>query len=297
MSRLNYNHLHYFYTIAQAGSIAEAARKLFITPQTLSAQLSALEHQLGKPLFDRKGKRLVLNEVGHLAYEQAKEIFSRGEDLLFSVKHFDSEFSDKLTLGITDIVAKALSYQLVKSIYDVNNKVKVICKETHLDGLLSDLALKKVDAIISDTPLSEKSPINASNHLIGQCGLSFFAAPELAAQVRDNFPESLNGRNLFIGGENTNQRYTMLNWLEKNALSPRILGEFDDSALVKYFGQAGYGVFCGPCIFDKHLIAQFNVEKIGQTNDIIEHFYLITLSNRIEHPALSHMLKFGRSLF
>lgn len=297
MAKLNYHHLQYFHAIATHGSIAMAAKVMHITPQTLSAQLSLLEEQLGYSLFERKGKRLILNDMGHISLSYTQEIFSLGDELIHSLKNHSTDFSFRFSIGVTDVIAKVFSFNLLKSIYKMDNSIKLVCKETSLEVLLGELAVNKLDAVLSDAPLPTGSPLKAYSHLVGKCGLSFFAAKNLALSLKANFPASLDGRPFFTAGEGSNQRLNVLSWFNELGISPKIIGEFDDSVLSKYFGQAGYGVFCAPTMIENHVIEQFEVEVIGRTTDIVEHYYLLSPERKVKHPAVQHLLVEGKKLF
>lgn len=297
MTKLNYHHLQYFHAIATHGSIAKAAKVIHITPQTLSAQLNTLEEQLGYQLFERKGKLLVLNEMGHITLSYAQEIFSLGDELLHSLKNHSTDFAFRFSIGVTDVIAKVFSYNFLKAIYTMDDSIKLVCKETSLDVLLGELAINKLDAVLSDTPLPSGSHLKAYNHLVGKCGLSFFAHHQLASEITGEFPYSLDGKPFFMAGEGTNQRLSVLSWFEQLDVSPTIIGEFDDSALSKYFGQAGYGVFCAPTIIEQHVLEQFDVALIGRTREVIEQFYLISPERKVKHPAVQHLLDEGKKLF
>jgi LysR family transcriptional activator of nhaA len=297
LARLNYHHLQYFYAIAKAGSIAKASERLHITPQTLSVQLNTLEESLGYQLFDRQGKKLVLNDIGHITLGYAHEIFNLGDELVNSIKNHSTDFSFRFSIGVTDVIAKVFSFNFLREIYKMDESIKLVCKETSLEVLLGELATNKLDAILSDTPLPTNSPIKAYNHLVGKCGVTFFASAPLAETLSEGFPKSLNNQRLFIAGEGTNQRMNILSWFEQMDISPLIIGEFDDSVLAKYFGQAGYGVFSAPTIIENHVIEQFNVKIVGRTTDIHEDFYLISPERKVKHPAVQHLLTAGKKLF
>lgn len=297
MPKLNYHHLQYFHAIATHGSIIKASKVMHITPQTLSAQLNLLEEQLGYSLFDRKGKRLILNDMGHITLGYAQEIFSLGDELIHSLKNHSTDFAFRFSIGVTDVIAKVFSFNFLRSIYEMDDSIKLVCKETSLDVLLGELATNKLDAILSDTPLPSSSPLKAYSHIIGKCGFSFFANEALAQQLTEQFPYSLTNIPFITAGEGSNQRLSVLSWFEHLDITPTIIGEFDDSILSKYFGQAGYGVFCAPTIIEEHVIEQFNVNVIGRTTDITEHFYLISPERKVKHPAVEHLLKAGQKLF
>lgn len=297
MAKLNYHHLQYFHAIATHGSIAKASNVMHITPQTLSAQLSLLEGQLGYNLFERKGKRLVLNDMGHITLSYAQEIFNLGDELVHSLKNHSTDFAFRFSIGVTDVIAKVFSFNFLKAIYTMDDSIKLVCKETSLDVLLGELATNKLDAVLSDSSLPVGSGLKAYSHLVGKCGLSFFAHEDLAEKLEGSFPQSLNNKPFFTAGEGSNQHLNVLSWFEQINISPLIIGEFDDSVLAKYFGQAGYGVFCAPTIIEKHVIEQFGVKLVGRTTDITEHYYLISPERKVKHPAVHHLLQEGKKLF
>ena len=270
---------------------------MYITPQTLSAQLSLLEEQLGYNLFERKGKRLILNDMGHITLSYAQEIFSLGDELIHSLKNHSTDFSFRFSIGVTDVIAKVFSFNLLKTVYAMDDSIKLVCKEASLDMLLGELAINKLDAVLSDTSLPTGSPLKAYSHLVGKCGMSFFAHKKLAKKLAIDFPQSLSATAFFTAGEGSNQHLSVLSWFNQLNISPKIIGEFDDSVLTKYFGQAGYGVFCAPTIIEKHVIEQFNVELVGKTTEISEHYYLISPERKVKHPAVQHLLIEGKKLF
>ncbi|WP_448246821.1 transcriptional activator NhaR [Thalassotalea agariperforans] len=297
MAKLNYHHLHYFYTIAKMGSIIKASEVLHITPQTLSHQLTTLENQLGYPLFERRGKRLILNEIGHVTYSYAAEIFNLGDELTSTIKNRSKNVSTRFSIGVSDVIAKVFAFNFLKTIYTMDDEIKLVCKETNLEVLLSELAINKLDAILTDSPLPNGSAIKAHSHLLGKSGFSFFAHQNIVDKLTGEFPQSLNGQMFFMTGEGSNQKHHLQSWFEELNLTPIVIGEFDDATLAMYFSQAAYGIFCAPTITEQHVLEQFDVKLIGKTNDIEDVFYLISPDRKIKHPAIQHIIKEGKKLF
>ena len=295
--RLNYHHLQYFHAIATYGSIAKASSVLHITPQTLSSQLQKLEEQLGYKLFDRIGKKMLLNSMGNVTFNYSKEIVCLGDELINSLHNHSEKFSFQFTIGVTDVIPKVFSFNFLKNIYTMDSSIKLICKETHLDTLLGELAVNKLDAILSDTSLPVHSAIKAFNHVVGKSGMSFFATKNKAKNLEKNFPNSLDGVPFFLAGEGTNQKINVLSWFEQIGVKPQIIGEFDDSVLANYFCQANYGVCCAPSIIESHVLEQFDLSVIGRTDQIMEHYYLISPERKVKHPAVQHLLNESQKLF
>ena len=287
MKQLNYNHLYYFYLTAKEGSIAAASKLLHLTPQTISGQLATLEDYLGLRLFERHGKRLVLNDNGKLMYSYAEDIFNLGHELLQRLE--PNQFNQQLTfsIGITDVIPKVFAYDLIKPIFDSELAIKVVCKEGELEQLLADLALNKLDAILSDCPIPPGKSIKAYNHKITDSGLTFYIANAQADSITADFPECLNNQNLLLPGEQSSIKLSILSWLDDHDLHPNIIAEFDDSALTKLFGQSGYGIFCTPSIVEKHVLETYQVQVIGRTTEVKESLYMISSERKMKHPAIA----------
>ena len=114
MQWLNYHHLYYFYTIASAGGVTEATKKLRLAQSTLSAQLKQFEETIGYKLFHRKNRRLILTDVGSKVFDYAHEIFSLGEELRESIGNFEESLRVSIRVGIMDSIPKSISRNLVK---------------------------------------------------------------------------------------------------------------------------------------------------------------------------------------
>ena len=285
MTPLNYNHLYYFYTVATDGSITRASARLNLTPQTISGQITSFEAQIGVKLFDRKGKKMQLSEMGHVVYGYAADIFQLGDELKNVLVTQVPAHWLTFSVGITDVVPKALAHKLLSPALNMSEPVRLICNEGDQDTLLADLTVNRLDLVLTDQPLQSSRHVQAYNHPLTRSGLTFFAAKPLAAVCRKGFPHSLSGQPFLMQGKKAavNQRVT--GWLEKQNISPNIIAEFDDSALLKSFGQAGDGVFTGPTLIEEQIVSQYQVKIIGRTEDIKEHYYAISPERRLTHPA------------
>lgn len=270
-----------------------AAELLHLTPQTVSGQISTFEDYLGKKLFDRKGKRLILNQQGQYVFSYAEDIFSLGTELLQNLKNKEASHQLHFTIGVTDIIPKVLAFDLFKTCLDYDENLKLICKEGDLNSLLADLALNKIDIIFSDQPLPPGGNIKAYNHYVGETGMAFFAKPELAEKMSGDFPRSLHQFPTLLPGEKSTQRVELMAWFDRLGIMPDVVAEFEDSALMKLFGQAGYGVFCAPSPIAEHVKKQYQVEIVGITEDISEDFYLISPERKLKHPAALHLFEFA----
>jgi len=285
---MNYKHLHYFWVVAKAGSIARASEKLHITPQTISGQLSLLEESLDESLFSRVGRNLELTDTGRLVLSYAEEIFSLGGELEEMLRNLPQDRDRPLVfkVGVADVVPKSIAYRLLAPALELPEPVRIICREGSVDSLLAELALHKVDLVIADSPIPPSINVRGFNHPLGDCGITFFAAPQLARKLGKNFPQNLNAMPLLVPGEMTVARSHLIKWLDGQHIYPHIVGEFDDSALMKAFGRTGTGVFIAPTPIAEEVKKQYGVIVIGQTNEIRERFYAISVERKISHPAV-----------
>jgi len=286
LSPLNYNHLYYFYVVATEGSITKASVRLNLTPQTISGQLSSFEDQIGINLFDRKGKTLYLSEMGQLIYSYAEEIFQLGDEIKHILKRKQPGQWHTFTVGITEVIPKVLAHQLLSPVLNMNERVRLICHEGDQNSLLADLSINKIDCILTDQALQLGSHVKAYNHLLVESGFTFFAAETLFKSCSNVFPQCLADFPWLMQSKKSAVRTRLTSWLEKQNISPNIVAEFDDSALMKSFGQAGYGVFSSPTLIDEYVAKKYDVKIVGRTDEIKERYYIISPERRLKHPAI-----------
>ena len=291
---LNYKHLHYFWMVAKQGGIARASERLHLTPQTISAQVSLLEDSLGEALFSKAGRNLELTEAGRLVLSYADEMFSLGGELEEAVRNLPSGRPVVFKVGVADVVPKSIAYRLLAPALDLPDPVRIVCRENSLDALLAELALHRIDMVIADGPIPPGLNVRGFNHALGESGISFLAVPKLARGLRKNFPHSLNGAPLLIPSETNLVQARLFQWFDSLHVYPRIVGEFDDSALMKVFGQAGAGVFMVPTAIAAEVARQYAVQVVGNTGDVREQFYAISVERRISHPAVAAVTETAR---
>ena len=291
---INNKHLHYFWVVANQGSITRASEQLHLTPQTISGQLSLLEEQMGEALFQRVGRNLQLTEVGRLVLSYADEIFSLTGELEEAVRNLPKDRPMLFKVGVADVVPKSIAHRLLAPALKLDEPVRIICREGALDTLLAELALHRVDLVIADGPIPPHINVKGFNHHLGDCGVSFFASHHVAERLHGEFPGCLNQQAMLVPGDGSVLRNQLMQWLEKYHIYPKIVGEFDDSALMKAFGRAGTGVFIAPTPIAKEVEKQFGVSMIGQTNEIHDQFYAISVERRISHPAVAVITETAR---
>ena len=286
MEWLNYHHLRYFWMVAREGGLVPAGRVLRVSHPTLSAQIHALEDQLGEKLFNRVGRKLALSELGRVVFRYADEIFTLGGEMVDAVKDRSTGKPLRLQVGVADVVPKLVVRRLLEPALSLAEPVRFVCYEGPFERLLADLAVHTLDIVISDAPVPPGSNVRAFNHLLGETDIGFFAAPPLARTHRRGFPRSLDGAPMLLPLETLTLRRSLNQWFARNRITPRVVAEFEDSALLKEFGADGRGIFAAPSAVAKEVMRQYGVRLLGTTEQVRERFYAISVERRLKHPAV-----------
>ena len=285
MEWLNYHHLLYFWTIVREGSVSAAAAELRLAQPTISGQLRGLEEHLGEKLFHRTGRRLTLTETGRVVFRYADEIFGLGRELMDTLKGRPTGRPVRLVVGVADALPKLIAYRLLQPALQLPEPIHLVCREDRSDRLLAELAVHALDLVLADTPIGPTAKVRAFNHLLGECSVTFFAAPRLATHRR-GFPRSLDNAPMLLPTDNTALRRSLDHWFDAQQIRPRIVSEFEDSALLKVFGQEGGGIFAGPSVIEREIQRQYGVRVVGRTDAVRERFYAISVERRVNNPAV-----------
>jgi LysR family transcriptional regulator, transcriptional activator of nhaA len=294
MAALNFKHLRYFWMVAKTGSIARAAQQLHLTPHSISGQLREFEAALGVELFRRVGRNLETTDAGRSIVSYAEEIFTVADELQEVLRGQQTKKALPFRVGIADSVSKSVAYRLVDPALGLDEPVRLICREGRLATLLADLAIHRLDLIIADRPMPTNLNVRGYSHLLGESGLTVFGTRALAKKLSGGFPALLDDAPFLLPGEDVAIRPKLLQWLDAQGVRPRIVGEFDDSALMKSFGQAGAGLFVAPTAIAAHVCEQYKVAEIGRIDAVVEHLYAISTERRLTHPAIVAISKAAR---
>ena len=286
MDWLNYHHLLYFWTVVREGGVSKAAEKLLLSQPTVSAQVKMLEDALGERLFQRKGRTLVLTDVGRVVDQYAGEIFTLGHELVETLKGRPSGRASRLTVGVANAVPKLVVYRLLRPATEGADAVQITCREGHPDQLVAQLAIHTLDVVISDQPAAPHVRVKVFNHLLGESGTSFFAGSALARRLRRRFPSSLDGAPTLLPTSNTALRRALEQWFETEDLHPKVVGEFEDSALLEAFGEAGRAVFPAPTAIERDVRRTYRVAVVGRTPAVRERYFAISAERRLKHPGV-----------
>jgi len=288
-NELNFRHLYYFWVVAKEGGITRAAERLGLAVQTVSAQLTLLEQSLGKTLFSQQGRRLVLSESGRVAMNYADQIFLLGEQMQEALSEADSGRT-RLTVGISDSLPKLSAYRMLEAVTRMDRPVRLVCFEDQFDALLADLALHKLDVVLTDREVRPSSALKVFSHQLFDSEMVVVGAPALADVWRDGFPGNLNGAPFLLPTRNNALRGRIDEWFVQHGVRPDVVGEFEDNALVNTFGRRGLGLFFAPAALAAEVAEQFGAVEVGAVPSVREQFYMISNDRKIQHPAVEAML-------
>lgn len=294
LHQLNFGHLFYFWAVARNGSIASACEKLHVTQPTISMQIRRLERSLGGPLFERSGRNLALTELGRTVFEYADDMFSIGREMLGALRGTGEGRTARLYVGVRTVMPKLLTYRLLEPVLHMADPTQIVCREADLDELVTNLARHRFDVVLSDTPIPSEVRVRSFNHVLGESTVAICAVGPLAKVRRRGFPESLDGAPFILPTGETEMRRAVDRWFDSMNMTPRVVAEMDDSALLKEFGRFGAGLFPVPSVVLDDVKQQYSVELVGHLADVKIRYYAITTQRKLTHPAVVLISKIAK---
>jgi LysR family transcriptional activator of nhaA len=232
------------------------------------------------------GRRLALTDTGEMVFSYANEIFSMGRELMSAVRQQGRDRPLRLLAGITDSLPKLVTYELLRPAFEIEQPTQLVVREGKVEALLSDLATHQVDVVLADTPGSPVAAVKSFNHALGSSPISLLATPKLARKLRKDFPQSLDDAPALLSTPNVASRRVLDRWFAQHNLTPRIVAEMEDSALIKVFASEGLGFVAIPEIIAEHVCERYGLDRIGPAEGCAERYYAITVERRLKHPAV-----------
>ena len=253
MEWLNYHHLLYFWAVAKHGSITRASAELRLAHATISGQIHRLEDVLGEKLFARSGRNLVLTDSGRIAFRYADEIFALGQEFQDTLKGRSTGQPARLVVGVSDVIARSMVHRILEPAFQLRDKVRIICREARsADAFMGELAVHAIDVVLADAPAGPGT-VRTFSHPLGDCGSSFFAAPQLARTCRKGFPRSLEGVPVLLPSSDSTFRRALDEWFRSHGIHPEIVAELDDLALASVLSEKKLGVLAAPDVIESEL--------------------------------------------
>lgn len=295
MRHLNYNHLLYFWTVAREGSIARAAEALHLTPQTISGQIKLLEGSVGEPLFARAGRGLVLTEKGRLVNQYAEEIFSVGAELAREIRQRRPGLPLAFNVGIVNPIPKLIAFRILEPALGAEEPSRIVCFEADFEKLLGDLAVHRIDLVLADRAIPTGLSLHAYNHPLGTSEIAFFAQKRSAAKYAKHFPRSLDGAPVLLPTHTNASRRGLEDWFQRVGVEPRVVAEFEDSALLKAFAEAAVGIFPAPLAIASEVELTYHARRIGVAREVTESYFAISPERKLKHPSVVRIIEAARS--
>jgi LysR family transcriptional activator of nhaA len=286
MEWINYHHLLYFWTVVRAGSIGRASEQLRLAPPTISAQIRSLEQNLGEKLLLRSARGVQTTEMGQVVYRYADDIFSLGREMLDTVRGRPTGRPLQVVIGIADVLPKEISHALIAPALQLREQVQITCREDNQEHLLAQLSIQELDVVLSDTPIGPPAKVRAYNHLLGECGTTFFATPEFSRKYPRRFPELLRDMPILLPASNTTVRRGLDQWFDSQQVTPVVVGQFEDFALLRRFGETGAGVFAAPSLLEKQFRRERKLRVVGRADAVRNRFFAISVERKLKHPAV-----------
>ena len=296
MDALNHHHLFHFWTVVREGGVTRASEKLNVSQPTVSGQLRELQEALGEKLLVRSGRTVVLTDVGRTVYRYADEIFALGRELQEAVKGRVTHPA-RLAVGVTMVVPKLVAYKILEPALQLPEPIQLDCVQERPERLVAELAIYSLDLVLADTPAPPAVKVRAYSHLLGECGVSIFATARLATAHRRGFPQSLDGAPFLMPSGDSGLRLSLEDWLRRQDVRPRVVGTFEDSALIDAFGRAGAGLFALPSAIEPQVRQQYGVRLVGRLDTVRQRFYAITVERTVRNPAVIAISERARELF
>ena len=285
----NYKHLYYFWMVAKEGGMSHAAARLGMAVQTISAQVRALERDLGCQLLKPAGRGVVLTEAGRAALDAAEPIFEMGAALPQRVKTAANAMGVRLVVGIADGLPKLEVQRLLQPVL-ATPQLHLVCHEGEIADLMADLVVHRLDVVLADRPAPAHAQLKVHSHALGGSDIAWFATQHWWALAQANYPNSLGDVPLLLPTTHSHVRGALDQWLLAQAFTPRIAGEFEDSALLEAFGGKGMGVFPAALAVADDLQRRHGARLLGTCDGVREAFYAVTAQRRVQHPLVRMVL-------
>jgi LysR family transcriptional activator of nhaA len=296
VSTLNHHHLFHFWTVVREGGVTRASERLNVSQPTVSGQLRELQEALGEKLLARSGRSVVLTDVGRTVYRYADEIFALGRELQQAVKGRTTHPA-RLAVGVAMVVPKLVAYRILEPALELPEPIQLDCSHERPERLVAELAMFSLDLVLADTPAPPAVKVRAYSHLLGECGVSVLGTRRLVAAHRAGFPRSLDGAPFLLPSGDSGLRLSLEDWFRKHGVRPRVVGTFEDSALIDAFGRAGAGLVAVPSAIEGEVRRQYELRLVGRLETVRQRFYAITVERKLRNPATIAISERARALF
>ena len=290
----NYRHLHYFWVVAREGGFARAAERLDVAIQTVSVQVRELERELGAQLLKPAGRGVALTEAGQAALARAEEIFQLGLQLPQEVRAAAGTPVVRLAVGLSDGLSKFAAHALLEPVL-ATPALRLVCHEGEVQQLLGELALHHLDLVLACTPPPANSSLRLVSDRLVESPVDWYGPARLVQRAQiDRFPQSLAGLPLLLPTAHSSLRGRLERWFEGQGIIPRIVGEFEDSALLAVFAAQGLGVFPVSRLGAADVGRTRGLRLLGSTGEVREEIFAVRTRRGLHHPLVQQVVATAR---
>lgn len=289
MARLNYRHLHYFWSVAKEGHLTRAAEQLHISQSALSAQIAQLEAQLGHPLFERGGRRLTLTETGHLVLGYAESIFALGNELSAALEAGARTQLRRLRVGSAGTLSRNFQENFLRPVIDAPD-TQLAIESGSLDELLERLRVHKLDLVLSNRPVTASGETAWRCRRIARQPVCLVGAPLEPGRVF-RFPDDLATTRLLLPGHASDIRTQFDLLCDDLRITPRIHAEVDDMAMLRLLTRDSGSVALLPPVVVQDELRSGQLQQYCTVPKVHEHFYAITMERKFQSELLRQLLR------
>ncbi|SFK63555.1 LysR family transcriptional regulator [Methylocapsa palsarum] len=288
MRDLNYNHLRYFWAVAHEGSLTRAADRMNLSQSALSVQIRKLELQIGHPLFERVGRKLVLTEAGGITLDYADTVFKAGDELLSTLRGQPVANRQVLRVGALTTLSRNFQLEFLRPLVG-RSDVELIVRSGNIRDLLAQLEAHAIDVVLANSaaPGDPRSPLRI--HLLNQQPVSLVGRPR-SGRRKFKFPDDLRTEPLLLPSLDSDIRVAFDRILELAGIRPIVLAEVDDMAMLRLLAREREGVTLVPPIVVRDELETGVLVEHCQIPEVGETFYAIVQKRRFPNPLLAHLL-------
>lgn len=291
MDRLNYHHLRYFREVAHQGNLTRTAERVNLSQSALSMQIKQLEERLGHRLFDRVGRALVLTEVGRMTLDYADRIFGTGEELIATLDRSRDE-RPPLRVGAVSTLSRNFQIRFLGPVL-ARDDVELVLKSGSEDSLIEALRALAIDVLLTTEPPKDIYGADMTAHRLAEQTVGLHGSPY--RMTHDTLRDLLETEPLIVPTDSVIRRgFDSL--VAQMQITPNVLADVDDMAMVRLLARADAGVAIAPDVVLADEIASGRLVTAPFALEIAESFYAITIRRSFPHPLLAELLPRGKEM-
>ncbi|MGC8741482.1 MAG: LysR family transcriptional regulator [Candidatus Sumerlaeaceae bacterium] len=289
LTALNFHHLFCFWMIALEGSVVAAAKRLRLSQPTLSAHLRQFEEHLGTQLFVRAGRRLVLTEAGRTAFAYAERIFSTAQEFVDTLSGRHSS-APVLRVGVVENFPHLVALRFFERVLKLRADLRLLAVSMALEQLLAKLMNGEISLVLADTAALRSYSRQFQWIVLEASPLALYAPVRLADRVRSGGLQALAGRPFLLPGPSCPLRQKVERWLNTISPPPDVIGEIDNSALLKALATSKGAFFVMPYVEAKQLERLYHVRHVHVIEDVRQHYYIVAQRSVLPESIVAQVL-------